>query len=103
MPPSAPPSPARTAPLPVAPVENDLHRVVAAEGAAQRLIEIRPLAPHDEQEPPDRLGHVYIRLDLTDGNHRVSGESSHSIVSSRWAPVEMRQNRVPISSSRRSR
>ncbi len=100
---SAPTRTTRPAPLPAAPVENDLHRVVAAEGPPQRFIEIRPLAPDDEEEMPDRLGHPYIRLDLTDGNQRVSGESSHRIVSSRWAPVEMRQKRVPISSSRRSR
>ena len=93
----------RPAPLAAAPVENDLHRVVAPERPPKRLVKIRPLAPNDEQEPPDRLGHAYIRLDLTDGNQRVSGESSHRIVSSRWAPVEMRQNEVPISSSSRAR
>src|SRR5438128_11014771 len=41
-----------------APVEDDLHRVVTAERPPQRLVEIRPLAPDDEQEPPDRLGHA---------------------------------------------
>jgi hypothetical protein len=100
---SAPTYTTRPAALPAATVENDLHRVVAAEGPPQRFIEIRPLAPDDEEELPDRLGHAYIRLDLIDGNQRVSGESSHRIVSSRWAPVEMRQKRVPINSSRRSR
>jgi hypothetical protein len=48
----------RPAPLAAAPVENDLHRVVAAEGPPQRFIEIRPLAPDDEEEPPDRIGHM---------------------------------------------
>ena len=91
------------APLAVASVEDDLHRVVTAERPPKRFVEIRPLAADDEQEPPDRLGHAYIRLDLIDGNQRIRGESSHRIVSSRWAPVEMRQKDVPISSSSRSR
>ena len=91
------------------PVEHYLHGVVTPEGAPQGLVEFRPPAAHDEQEPADHPGHgararfSYWRLERTDGNQRMSGESSHRIVSSRWAPVEMRQNGVPISSSSRSR
>src|SRR5262249_6597401 len=96
-------------PLAAAPVEHYLHGVVAPEGAPQGFVEFQPPAPHDEQEPADRRSHgawprgPYRRLERTDGNQRISGESSHRIVSSRWAPVEMRQNGVPINSSSRSR
>ncbi len=92
------------APVAASSVEDHLNRVVGAEGSSQRVVEVRPLAPDDEQEPADRrLGHAYIRLDLTEGNQRMRGEPSQRIVSSRWAPVEMRQKGAPISSSRRSR
>src|SRR5207249_11648268 len=45
----------------------------------------------------------YTMLERTLGYQRSSGESSHRIVSSRCAPVEIRQKGTPISSSSRSR
>ncbi len=45
----------------------------------------------------------YTMLERTLGYQRSSGESSHRIVSSRCAPVEIRQKGTPISSSNRSR
>jgi hypothetical protein len=44
-------------PLTAPAIEDDLHRVVAAERAPQRLVERRSLALDDEKEPPDRVGH----------------------------------------------
>jgi hypothetical protein len=44
----------------------------------------------------------WSRLERTDGNQPSSGESSHTMVSSRTVPVEIRQNGTPISSSSRS-
>src|SRR2546428_13566518 len=57
--PPMPPADATAQPPFAAPtVEDHLHRVVAAEGPPQRRVEVPPLAPDDEQEPTDRLGHA---------------------------------------------
>src|SRR2546428_574908 len=57
-PPLAPGGPTAQPPLAAPAVEDHLHRVVAAEGSPQGRVEVRPLAPDDEQEPTDRPGHA---------------------------------------------
>ena len=73
--------------------------------SSQRIAPHYTLPPTPDQAGSEGAGKTfpYSKLERTDGYQRSNGESSHTIVSSRWAPVEMRQNGTPISSSSRSR
>jgi len=93
---------ARATPVHLSPVTHDLDRIVAAERPTQRRVELRSVLPDDEEQSSDQMAILYRRLERADGNQRSSGESSQRIVSSRWAPVEMRQKGTPTSSSSRS-
>jgi len=70
------------------------HRTCA--GASRRAAALAP----DDEEQREISGRAMLEHARADeGNQRSSGEVSHRIVSSRCAPVEIRQKGTPISSS----
>jgi len=66
---------AASPPLAAPAVEDHLHRVVPPEGSPQGRVEVLPLAPDDEQEPTDRLGHA-ASTRLTGGSSGPMGTSA---------------------------